>query len=176
MIKQDTLEKQVKKTYLSLGSNLGNKKVNIEYAKFLLQQSKKFKILKTSNFYKTKSWPNYKNPFFLNIAIEGLTTLKPLDLFKFIKQIEAKLGRKKSSKNSSRECDIDILDYDQKTFKIKNNNDFIHIPHPRLHQRNFVLLPLFEIAKNWIYPNKNKKITDLLINIGTNDLRSIKLI
>ena len=176
MIKQDTLEKQVKKTYLSLGSNLGNKKVNIEYAKFLLQQSKKFKILKTSNFYKTKSWPNYKNPFFLNIAIEGLTTLKPLDLFKFIKQIEAKLGRKKSSKNSSRECDIDILDYDQKTFKIKNNNDFIHIPHPRLHQRNFVLLPLFEIAKNWIYPNKNKKITDLLINIETNDLRTIKLI
>ena len=83
MIKQDTLEKQVKKTYLSLGSNLGNKKVNIEYAKFLLQQNKKFKILKTSNFYKTKSWPNYKNPFFLNIAIEGLTTLKPLDLFKF---------------------------------------------------------------------------------------------
>ena len=105
-----------------------------------------------------------------------MTTLKPLDLFKFIKQIESKLGRKKSSKNSSRECDIDILDYDQKTFKIKNNNDFIHIPHPRLHQRNFVLLPLFEIAKNWIYPNKNKKITDLLINIETNDLRTIKLI
>jgi len=176
VIKQDTLEKQVKKTYLSLGSNLGNKKVNIEFAKFLLQQNKKFIILKTSNFYKTKSWPNYKNPFFLNIAIEGLTTLKPLDLFKFIKQIEAKLGRKKSSKNSSRECDIDILDYDQKTFKIKNNNDFIRIPHPRLHQRNFVLLPLFEIAKNWIYPNKNKKITDLLINIETNDLRTIKLI
>ena len=97
MIKQDTLEKQVKKIYLGLGSNLGKKKVNIEYAKFLLQQNKKFKILKTSNFYKTKSWPNYKNPFFLNIVIEGFTNLKPLDLFKFIKQIEVKIGRKQSS-------------------------------------------------------------------------------
>jgi len=174
VIKQDTLEKQVKKIYLGLGSNLGNKKNNIEYAKFLLQENKKFIIIKTSNFYKTKSWPNYKNPFFLNIVIEGFTTLKPLDLFKFIKQIEVKIGRKKSPKNSPRECDIDILDYDQKTFKIKNINDFIYIPHPRLHKRNFVLLPLFEIAKNWIYPKKNKKITDLLINIGTNDLRSIK--
>ena len=176
MIKQDMLEKRVKKTYLGLGSNLGNKKKNIEYAKFLLQQNKKFKIHKTSSFYKTKSWPNNNNPFFLNIVIEGLTTLKPLDLFNFVKKIEIKLGRKKTPKNSPRECDIDILDYDQKTYKIKNNNDFIHIPHPRLHQRNFVLLPLFEISKNWSYPKKNTKITDLLINIETNDLRSIKLI
>ena len=70
----------------------------------------------------------------------------------------------------------DILDYDQKVFKIKNNNDFIYIPHPRLHQRNFVLLPLFEISKTWIYPKKNKKISDLLNNLGSNNLRTIKLI
>jgi len=69
-----------------------------------------------------------------------------------------------------------ILDYDQKVFKIKNKNDFIYIPHPRLHQRNFVLLPLFEISKTWIYPKKNKKISDLLINLGPNNLRTIKLI
>ena len=67
------LEKRVKKTYLGLGSNLGNKKNNIEYAKFLLQQNKKFKIHKTSSFYKTKSWPNNNNPFFLNIVIEGFS-------------------------------------------------------------------------------------------------------
>ena len=170
------LGKQAKKTYLGLGSNLGNKKRNIEHAKFLLQQNKNFKILKISSFYKTKSFPNYKNPFFLNIVIKGETTLKPLDLFIFVKQIELKLGRKKSLKNAPRQCDIDILDYDQKVFKIKNKNDFIYIPHPRLHQRNFVLLPLFEISKTWIYPKKNKKISDLLINLGSNNLRTIKLI
>ena len=169
------LEKQVKKTYLGLGSNLGNKKKNIEFAKFLLQQSGKFKILKTSCFYKTKSYPNYKDPFFLNIVIEGETTLKPFDLFLFVKEIELKLGRKKTFKNAPRECDIDILDYDQKVFKIKNKNDFIYIPHPRLHKRNFVLLPLFEISKTWIYPKKNKKISDLLNSLGSNNLRTIKL-
>jgi 2-amino-4-hydroxy-6-hydroxymethyldihydropteridine diphosphokinase len=170
------LEKQAKKTYLGLGSNLGNKKRNIEFAKFLLQQNNRFKIVKTSSFYKTKSYPNYKDPFFLNIVIEGRTTLNPLDLFIFVKQIEQKLGRKKSFKNAPRECDIDILDYDQKIFKFKNKSDLIFIPHPRLHQRNFVLLPLFEITKSWIYPKKNKKISDLLINLDPNNLRTIKLI
>ena len=86
------------------------------------------------------------------------------------------LGRKKSFKNAPRVCDIDILDYDQKVFKIKNKNDFIYIPHPRLHQSNFVLLPLFEISKTWIYPKKNKKISDLLNSLGSNNLRTIKLI
>ena len=170
------LEKQAKKTYLGLGSNLGSKRKNIEFAKFLLQQNNKFKIVKVSSFYKTKSYPNYKHPFFLNIVIEGETTFKPLDLFFFVKQIELKLGRKKTFKNAPRECDIDILDYDQKVFKIKNKDDFIYIPHPRLHQRNFVLLPLFEISKTWVYPKKNKKISDLLINLGSNNLRTIKLI
>ena len=170
------LEKQAKKTYLGLGSNLGNKKRNIEFAKFLLQQNNRFKIVKTSSFYKTKSYPNYKDPFFLNIVIEGRTTLNPLDLFIFVKQIEQKLGRKKSFKNAPRECDIDILDYDQKIFEFKNKSDLIFIPHPRLHQRNFVLLPLFEITKSWIYPKKNKKISDLLNNLGTSNLRTIKLI
>ncbi len=170
------LEKQAKKTYLGLGSNLGNKKRNIEIAKFLLQKNKKFKILKISSLYKTKSWPNNNYPFFLNIVIEAITTLKPLDLFIFIKQIELKLGRKKSFKNAPRECDIDILDYDQRIFKIKSKNDFIYIPHPRLLKRNFVLLPLFEISKTWIYPKKNRKIRDLLNNMGAENLRTIKLI
>ncbi|MBC8296059.1 MAG: 2-amino-4-hydroxy-6-hydroxymethyldihydropteridine diphosphokinase [Pelagibacterales bacterium] len=170
------LEKQVKKTYLSLGSNLGDKKQNIEKAKFLLQEDKNFKILQSSSFYQTKSWPNEKNPPFLNIAIECITTFSPLDLFKFVKKIERKLGRKKAQKNSPRVCDIDILDFDHKIIKIKNQNNLIYIPHNRLHERDFVLLPLFEIAKNWIHPKKNKKISDLLININPDNLRTIKLV
>ena len=90
--------------------------------------------------------------------------------------VEKSLGRRRFKRYQPRTCDIDILDYDQKVFKIKNKNDFIYIPHPRLHQRNFVLLPLFEISKTWIYPKKNKKISDLLINLGPNNLRTIKLI
>ena len=175
MIKLDLSENKVKLIYLGIGSNLGNRKNNINKAKLKLSQNNIF-ILRSSNFYETLSWPNTKNPKFLNIVLKVRTFLSASKLLKICKEIEKTLGRKKTAKNVPLECDIDILDYDQKTFKIKNNNDFIHIPHPRLHQRNFVLLPLFEIAKNWIYPNKNKKITDLLINIETNDLRTIKLI
>ena len=87
------------------------------------------------------------NPKFLNIVIKVDTNLNPVELLKKCKKIESLLGRKKSSKNSPRICDIDILDYDQKVFKIENKNDFIYIPHPRLHQRSFVLLPLFEISR-----------------------------
>ena len=169
-------EKQAKKIYLAIGSNLGNKKKNLEYAKYLLEKNKKIKILKTSNFYKTKSWPNNKHPFFINIVVEGITILKPIELFKFIKQIEVMLGRKKSLKNSPRECDIDIIDYDKKSLKIKNNDDFIIIPHPMLHKRNFVLLPLFELNKDWKHPVSKHNIKTLIFSLPNRDIRSIKQI
>ena len=71
------LEKQANKVFLGIGSNLGNKKLNIENAKLHLELNKNFRIFKTSKFYKTKSWPNPKMPNFLNIVIEGKTILKP---------------------------------------------------------------------------------------------------
>ena len=79
-----------------------------------------------------------------------------------------------SLKNYPRICDIDIIDYDQKNLKINSNNQKLIIPHPKLHERNFVLLPLYEISKNWFHPKKNKKIFDLLRDLGVNNLRSIK--
>ena len=79
-----------------------------------------------------------------------------------------------SLKNYPRICDIDIIDYDQKNFKIDKNDQKLIIPHPKLHKRNFVLLPLYEIAKNWLHPKKNKKISELLRDLGVNNLTSIK--
>ena len=111
MIRQDTSEKQVKSIYLGIGSNLGNKKENIEKAKFKLTKNK-IKILKSSSFYQSLSWPNQKHPKFLNIVIQVSTNLKPLKLLEISKEIEVDLGRKRSVKNSPRECDIDLIDYD----------------------------------------------------------------
>ena len=99
MIKQDILENQVRSIYLGIGSNLGNKKSNIEKAKFKLFQSN-IKILKSSSYYESLSWPNPNNPKFLNIVLKISTNLKPLDLLKLCKDIEIFLGRKKSFKNS----------------------------------------------------------------------------
>ena len=119
MIKQDILENQVNIIYLGIGSNLGNKKLNIEKAKFELIQNN-INILKSSSFYKSLSWPNTKNPKFLNIVIKVNTNLNPIELLEKCKKIETYLGRKKSPKNSPRVCDIDILDYNRIIKKKRN--------------------------------------------------------
>ena len=173
MIKQDTLENRAKLVYLGIGSNLGNKKINIEKTKFEIEKNG-IKIESCSSFYETDSWPNNKFPKYFNIVLKAKTFFKPQDLLKKIKEIEILVGRKMSLKNYPRICDIDIIDYDQKNFKINNKNQKLIIPHQKLHERNFVLLPLYEIAKNWIHPKKNKKISELLRDVDVNNLRSIK--
>ena len=173
MIKQDTLENRAKFVYLGIGSNLGNKKNNIEKVKFQIERNG-IKIEACSSFYETDSWPNNNFPKYLNIVLRAKTFFKPQDLLKKIKEIEILIGRKMSLKNYPRICDIDIIDYDKKNLKIDNNNQKLIIPHPKLHERNFVLLPLYEIAKNWLHPKKNKKISELLRDLDVNNLRSIK--
>ena len=170
MIKQDILENQVKSIYLGIGSNLGNKKKNIELAKFKLSENN-IEILKSSSFYKSISWPNTKNPKFLNIVIKIKTNLKPSKLLNLCKKIEKTLGRKKSAINSPRICDIDILDYN----RIILDKDII-LPHPRMYKRNFVLLPLFEINKHWVHPVSKKHIKRLIFLLSNRDIRSIKQI
>ena len=175
MIKQDISENRVNISYLSIGSNLGNKKRNIEKAKYLLEKNQ-IKIIKISSIYETFSWPNKNHPKFYNVVVKITTNLKPIKLFFIIKNIEKKLGRKKAKINDPRTCDIDILDYDHKLINKNLNNFNLTIPHPRLHLRNFVLIPLFDIAKDWIHPKLNVEISRLLSKIKTNDLRTIKII
>ena len=163
-------EKQAKIIYLSIGSNLGNRKKNIEKTKFKLY-SKGINIIKSSNYYETLSWPNPNNPKFYNIILKVSSDLKILELLKICKQIETSLGRKKAPKNSPRTCDIDIIDYNQ---KITVNG--INVPHPKMHLRNFVLIPLFEIEKNWRYPNSKRYIKNLIFSLSNSDIRSIKLV
>ena len=86
------------------------------------------------------------------------------------------LGRKKSKTNEPRTCDIDILDYKGLIYNLEINNDKLVIPHPRLHNRNFVLFPLFEIEKNWKHPLKKTKIQDLIGKLDNSSLYSIKQI
>ncbi len=172
--KRDILDNRVKIAYLGIGSNIGNKRLNIEKTKFLLQ-NKNLTILKSSSFYETKSWPNEKFPNYLNIILKIKTNFSPYKLFKFTKKIEKKLKRKKAPKNYPRTCDIDIIDYDKKCLDLKYKDFKLTIPHPRLHVRNFVLLPLFEISKNWKHPRYNQKISNLLYKIRPSNFELIKL-
>ena len=115
--KQDILEKQAKTIYLAIGSNLGDKKLNIELAKYKLQNNS-VKIIKSSSNYETLSWPDPTKPKFINIVIKAKTTLSPKDLLNVCNKIEIELGRKRIKKNEPRVCDIDILDYDQKIIRL----------------------------------------------------------
>ena len=167
-------EKRAKIAFLSIGSNLGNKKKNIESVKFKLKKNN-IKIIKCSKNYETLSWPNKKNPKFLNTVLKVKTQLSPKDLMKKCLHIEKELGRIRNKKNEPRTCDIDIIDYDKKIIKNTKNQALI-TPHPKMHKRNFVLLPLFEITKTWIHPIKKVSIKELVNSLKTKDLKTIKLI
>ena len=164
--------------FLGIGSNLnskfGNRFLNIKKTLDLILYEK-IKIKKISSFYETPSYPNLKNPRFINIVIQIEFNLSPENLLKKILFIENKMERTRSLKNEPRTCDIDIIDYDKKIIKATKSQN-LTIPHPKMHKRNFVLLPLFEIAKTWIHPLKKTSIKDLINALDAEDLRTIKLI
>ena len=173
MKKQDTSENLVNQAYLAIGSNLGSKISNIEITKFELEKNK-IKILKSSSNYISESWPDASMPNYVNIIIKIETSLVPLELLKICNLVELKLGRVRLKKNAPRTCDIDIIDYDKRILIEKNNK--LILPHPRMNERNFVLLPLFEVDKSWKHPKSKIKIVNLLNSLPVKDLRSIKQI
>ena len=170
MIEQGIIENQAKHIYLGVGSNLGNRKKNIEQAKLRLIENN-VKIIESSGFYESLSWPDPKKPKFLNIVLRVFTSLSSIKLLNLCKKIEISLGRKKTAKNSPRKCDIDIIDY-----KSKILSGQISLPHPLMHNRNFVLLPLYELNKAWIHPKTKHHIKKLILSLSDSDIRSIKQI
>tara|TARA_Y100000389_G_scaffold138790_1_gene136549 strand:+ start:620 stop:1096 length:477 start_codon:yes stop_codon:yes gene_type:complete len=156
--------------YIGIGSNLGNRIKNIEKAKsFLIFNG--INITKSSSYYETLSWPDVRMPKFINSVIQSDTKFSPKKLLEIFKYIEKKLGRKKDLQNSPRTCDIDIIAYDK---KILTGN--ISIPHARMHKRNFVLIPLYELDKNWVHPKLKSNIKKLIFSLPIKDIRSIKQI
>jgi len=169
---QDISENLAKIIYLGIGSNLGNRKENIEKAKFQLKENN-IKFVSISKYYETSSWPNPKYPKYLNVILKIICHHDPLSLLNICKKIEINLGRKKSKKNSPRICDIDIIDYQSMKLNFKSK---LNLPHKRMHKRNFVLIPLFEVEKNWKHPLKKLDIKTLISLLSMDDITSIKQI
>ena len=142
----------------NLNSNYGSKFNNISIAIKQLVNSK-IKIKKVSNFYQTPSYPNKELPKFANIGLIGEYELTYSKLIKEILLIEKKIGRIRSKKNDPRVCDIDIIDFNG----VVINNKDLSLPHPRCHNRNFVLFPIKEIDPKWTHPIFKKNV-DFLIN------------
>ena len=174
MKKQGILENRVNLVYLALGSNLGDKKNNLNNSIDLIQKEGIF-LKKRSKFYSTKSWPNENFPNFINAIILIETKLNINELFLKIKKIEKKVGRTKSIRNYPRVCDIDIIDYNGEIIHRKIGNHELNIPHKRMHNRNFVLFPLYELDKDWVHPKLNKNIVILMSNLTSYQLLGIKI-
>ena len=157
-------------TYLSLGSNQGRKLKNLQKAIYEIAESIGA-IHKISSVYKTDSW-GFKGDDFYNICIAVSTYLPPEELLKNILNIETKLGRKREQNNkyTNRKIDIDILLFDDEIVFSKN----IIIPHPRMLDRKFVLVPLAEIAGNSLHPIEKKTLNICLNNtIDTSEIHKI---
>ena len=156
--------------YIGIGSNLGNRIKNIEKAKYFLSVNG-IKIQKSSNYYETQSWPDRTKPKFINVVIQVRTKISPTKFIEISKDIEKKLGRKNNFRNSPRTCDIDIISYNEITLFGKLN-----IPHKKMHKRNFVLIPLYEINQKWFHLKLKKNIKELIFSLTIKDIRSIKQI
>ena len=174
MKKQDILENRVNLVYLALGSNLGDKKNNLNKSIDLINKEG-ILIKKKSKLYSTKSWPNENFPSFINSIILIETRLNLDQLFLKIKKIEKKLGRINSKRNHPRVCDIDIIDFNGDVIHRKLRNHKLSIPHKRMHNRNFVLFPLYELDKDWVHPKLNKNIVILMSNLTSDQLLGIKI-
>ena len=147
--------------FINIGSNLetlkGNRFFNLNKTLELIKLEN-IKIIKTSSIYETPSYPNEKNPKFLNIGLEISCNYFPEELLKIFNQIEKKLQRTRGVKNQPHTCDIDLIDYKGKI----SNSKKLTIPHPKAHLRNFVLFPMKEISPLWIHPISNKRIDYLI--------------
>ncbi len=145
--------------YLGLGSNLGNRQDNLDWALDFLSQ--RLRVERVSSVYDTEPVGNTNQPRFLNLVCQISTGLEPMALLTLAKGIESKLGRAFSKSNAPRPIDIDILFYGDQVIETPE----LVIPHLRLTERAFVLIPLAEIAPNLVHPVTGKTVKELMKSV-----------
>lgn len=155
------------KVYLGLGSNLGDRQNNLIQA--LQQLKSKVTVEKVSSFYETEPVGYLDQPLFLNAVALVSTDLTPEEVFSLAKTVERRMGRQPTFRNAPRPIDIDILFYDDLILE----NPELQIPHPRLHERAFVLVPLAEIAPELIHPIFKQTVSEMLQKVGDKGIKKL---
>lgn len=146
--------------YLGLGSNRGDRLANLQAASAALAPA--VRVLRHSAVYETEPWGYMEQARFLNMALEAETELAPAALLQHIKQVEQQVGRVASFRYGPREIDIDILLYADLQLELGAAEDILQIPHPRLAERAFVLVPLAELAPELPVPGSGRTVQELL--------------
>ncbi|MCS4487422.1 2-amino-4-hydroxy-6-hydroxymethyldihydropteridine diphosphokinase [Streptococcus sciuri] len=153
------------KVYLSLGSNMGNRKAYLEEAVLAISQLKDTKLVAVSSVYETAAWGNTNQADFLNLCCLLETSLLPNILLEKTQAIENQLGRMRHVHWGPRTIDIDLLLYDDQTV----NSKLLIIPHPYMCERAFVLKPLLDLEATLSLPNGDK-LADYLDRLDTTDI------
>jgi len=147
------------KTYLLLGSNIGNSKTSL--AKAITQIEKQIgPVTRQSGLYNTAAWGNITQPDFLNQVIIVETELHPAETMQTILRIEKKMGRIRTVKNAPRIIDIDILFFNKEIIGLPD----LTVPHPQIQNRRFVLVPLNQLSPNMKHPGLKKTVHQLLMH------------
>lgn len=146
--------------YLSLGSNLGDRLRYIKVGLESISKSSGVEVLKTSSIYESDPVDYVNQPAFLNLAAEIQTHIGPLLLLRVLKAIETEVGRIPRERSHEREFDVDIIFYGN----LQVDSENLVIPHPRAHLRRFVLVPIAEIAPDYVHPVFKKTINQLLMD------------
>ncbi len=152
-------------TYLGLGSNLGDRLAN------LLTALEALHPMATSSIYETDPWGYTEQDPFLNLVTQIETELSPQALLQHLKHIEQEVGRRATFRYGPREIDIDVLLYDD----LLLDEDGLTIPHPRLHERAFMLRPLADLAPDLIVPPGNQSVTELLAALDQSGIRPFRI-
>ena len=154
--------------YLALGSNMGNRLANLKNA--ISNLTPQMDVKKKSPVYETPPWGYTDQPAFLNQVVMVETYMEPENLLGHLKRLETVLGREPTFENGPRVIDVDILFYDDLVL----NSPPLVIPHPRLHHRGFVLVPLNDIAPELLYLVLGKSISELLLDVSRLNINEYK--
>ena len=153
--------------FIALGTNLGKRKANLRAAIKALPPD--VTVLAESHVYETPPWGYEDQSAFLNMAVKAETEMEPEPLLKYLKQLEVELGREQNFRWGPRLIDLDILFYDDLVI----DTPPLVIPHPRLHERAFVLVPLADVAPEVVHPVLQRTVSELLTRIDRQGINRI---